>query len=129
MEHLQEFAKASLRRADKALLAAKSLLEKNLLEDSISRAYYAMFHAAQAILYIKGLRAKSHAGVKSLFGEHIVKKGIIGEELGKAFSRALDLRQKSDYEIQAVFEIEHVKELIKEAEEFVNKIKEILKFE
>jgi predicted nucleotidyltransferase len=39
MEHLQEFAKASLRRADKALLAAKSLLEKNLLGDSISRAY------------------------------------------------------------------------------------------
>lgn len=116
MEPLPEFVRASLRRADKALLAAKSLLEKNLLEDSISRAYYAMFHAAQAILYIKGLKAKSHAGVKSLFGEHIVKKGIISEELGKAFSRAFDLRQKSNYEIQAEFEIEDVKEVVKEAE-------------
>jgi len=69
MEPLPEFVRASLRRADKALLAAKFLLEKDLLEDSISRAYYAMFHAAQAILYTKGLKAKSHVGIKSLFGE------------------------------------------------------------
>jgi uncharacterized protein (UPF0332 family) len=89
------------------------LLEKNLLEDSISRAYYAMFHAAQAILYKKGLKAKSHAGVKSLFGEHIVKKGTISEELGRAFSRAFDLRQKSDYEVQAEFEVRDVEEVIK----------------
>jgi len=47
-----------------------------------------MFHAVQAILYTKGLKAKSHAGVKSLFGERIIKKGIINEELGKSFSRA-----------------------------------------
>jgi uncharacterized protein (UPF0332 family) len=84
-EPLPGFVKASLRRADKALLAAKSLLKENLLEDSISRAYYAMFHAAQAILYAKGLKAKRHAGVKKLFGEYIVKKGIVDEKLGKAF--------------------------------------------
>jgi uncharacterized protein (UPF0332 family) len=119
--------KASIRRADKALLAAKLLIEKNLLEDSVSRAYYAMFYAAQAILYTKGLKAKSHAGVKSLFGEHIVKRGIISEELGKAFSRAFDLRQKSNYEIQIQLEVKDVEKLIKEAGEFINKIKEILK--
>jgi len=56
-----------------------------------------------------------------------VKKGIIEEEIGK--SRAFDLRQKSDYEIQAEFEVEDVKELIKESEEFVNEIKRILKIE
>ncbi|MEM2914565.1 MAG: HEPN domain-containing protein, partial [Candidatus Bathyarchaeia archaeon] len=115
MAHLPEFVRASLGRTDKALLAAKSLLEKSLLEDSVSRAYYAMSHAAQAILYTKGLKARSHAGVKSLFGEHIVKKGVIDEEFGKAFSRAFDLRQKSDYEVQAEFKIEDVEEIIKEA--------------
>ncbi len=95
MEHLPEFVKASLRRADKALLAAKTLLKKNPLEDSISRTYYTMFHAAQAILYIKGLRAKSHADARSLFGERTTKRGIVNEELGKALSRAFDLRQKA----------------------------------
>jgi uncharacterized protein (UPF0332 family) len=48
-----------------------------------------MFYAAQAILYMKGLKAKSHAGVKSLFGEHIVKRGLLAKNLEKHFQEPL----------------------------------------
>ena len=39
-----------------------------------------MFHAAKAILFTMGVKAKTHKGVISSFGEHIVKKGILGKQ-------------------------------------------------
>ena len=48
-----------------------------------SRCYYAMFSIAQAALLTKGLRASSHKGVISLFGEHFVKTGVFERPHGK----------------------------------------------
>lgn len=126
MEHSSEFVKGSLKRADQALKAANSLLEQRLLVDAVSRAYYAMFHAATAILYHYGLRVKSHSSAISLFGEHIVKTGLVDKEIGKSLRRAFDLRQKSDYEIDFEITQEKVKELVTEAKGFVTEIKAIL---
>jgi len=95
----KRFVEASLLRADKALRSAKLLLEHGELEDATSRAYYAMFHAAKAILFSKGLEARTHKGTMILFGEHIVNKGILTEEYADALRKAFDLRQKSDYEL------------------------------
>lgn len=61
-EPLKQFVVDSLNRAEQSLQAAKVLLEKGLLADSVSRAYYAMFHATVGLLYQTGLHAKSHAG-------------------------------------------------------------------
>lgn len=116
----------SLRRADQALRAANTLLAEGLLADSVSRAYYAMFHAATAILYHYGLKAKSHSSAISLFGEHIVKSGLVDKEVGKSLRRAFDMRQKSDYGIDIDLPREMVKELISEAEQFVAQIKLVL---
>jgi uncharacterized protein (UPF0332 family) len=58
-----------------------------------------MFYAARAILFTKGIKAKTHTGTISLFGEHIIKKSILDEEFADTFRKAFDLRQKSDYEI------------------------------
>lgn len=123
----RRFVEASLLRAEKALRSAKLLLKYGELEDATSRAYYAMFHAAKAILFRKGLQAKTHKGTVSLFGEHIVKKGILSEEYADALRKAFDLRQKSDYELYAELDEEVVKETIKNAEKFIEKIKESLK--
>ncbi len=82
-EHSKQFVTDSLKQAEQSLQAAKVLLEKGLLDDSVSRAYYAMFHAAVAILYALGLRAKSHSGTINLFGEHLVKKGVVSKECQK----------------------------------------------
>jgi len=118
---------ASLLRAEKALKSAKLLLEHRQLEDAVSRAYYAMFHATKAILFSKGLQAKTHKGTVSLFGEHIVKKGILSEEYADALRKAFDLRQKSDYELYAELDEERVKTTTKSAEKFLKVIKKLLK--
>lgn len=51
----EEFVKASLKRAEKALKAARILFDNNELEDAVSRAYYAMFHATRALLFTRNL--------------------------------------------------------------------------
>jgi len=123
----KRFVEASLLRAEKALKSAKLLLEHRQLEDAVSRAYYAMFHATKAILFSKGLQAKTHKGTVSLFGEHIVKKGILSEEYADALRKAFDLRQKSDYELYAELDEERVKTTTKSAEKFLKVIKKLLK--
>ena len=86
--------KASLRRAEKeALKAAKILFENNELEDAVSRAYYAMFHATKALLFSKNLTPKTHRGTITLFSE-LVKKGVIEIELADMLRKAFDMRQK-----------------------------------
>jgi len=127
MDSSRTFVKTSLSRAESALRSAKLLLEHGELEDAASRAYYAMFHATRAILFSKGLKAKTHKGTVSLFGEHIVKKGVLGEEYADALRKAFDLRQKSDYEIYAELDGKLVKETVNNAEKFITKVKETLK--
>jgi len=126
-EPTPQFVDASLRRADKALRAAKRLLEDGEPEDAVSRAYYAMFHAARAVLFQKGVIAKTHRGVHTMFGLHIVKAGLLSKEFGDMLSDAFDMRQTGDYEIFAEFESEAVSELVNNAERFIKKIRELLK--
>jgi uncharacterized protein (UPF0332 family) len=47
---MNDSSQKELTRAGKALLAAKTLLENQLYEDCVSRAYYAVLHAAKAAL-------------------------------------------------------------------------------
>ena len=124
---LTRFVEASLLRAEKALRSAKLLLEHGELEDATSRAYYAMFYAAKAILFRKGLQAKTHKGTVSLFGEHIVKKGVLDEEYADMLRKTFDLRQKSDYEIYTELDEVLVRETVNNAENFIEKVKELLK--
>ena len=122
----RSFVEASLGRAEKALKSAKLLEENGELEDAASRAYYAMFHATRALLFSKGMNAKTHKGTISLFGEKIVKQGIMSEEYADMLRKAFDLRQKSDYEIYAETSVELVKEVIKNAEQFIERVKELV---
>lgn len=125
-ESSKRFVEASLLRAEKALRSAKLLEENGEPEDAVSRAYYAMFHAARAILFSKGVKAKTHRGTISLFGEKIVKEGVLSRKFADMLRKALDLRQKSDYELYAELNEELVEEVIKNAGKFVEKIKELL---
>jgi uncharacterized protein (UPF0332 family) len=126
-ETSRNFVVASLERAEKALKSAKLLEENGELEDAASRAYYAMFHTARALLFSKGMSAKTHRGTISLFSEKIVKQGILHEEFADMLRKAFDLRQKSDYELYAELSVELVKEVIKNAEKFIAKVKELIK--
>jgi uncharacterized protein (UPF0332 family) len=88
---------ANLERANSSLQASKLLLESALPDDSASRAYYAVFHAASALLLSKGLSFNSHSGVLRAISLNFVKTGQLDKNVGRDLNWLAELRQIGDY--------------------------------
>lgn len=125
-ERAYERAVKELTRAKKALLAAKTLLEKDLFEDCVSRAYYAVLHAAKVALALSEVEADTHNRVRSMFGLHLVKTGKIEREFAKILTAEQEDREIGDYEIDIEIEEERAKQRVDEAEKFVQRIEQYL---
>lgn len=61
-----EEIKKEYHRAEKSLQSARLLLRDSLLEDALSRAYYAILHATRAVLLAEGVNVTSHRAVRRL---------------------------------------------------------------
>lgn len=85
-----------IKKAEKKLGVAKKLLKSGDHEDAVSRAYYAVYHAAQALLLTEGERAETHKGVVTLFGLLFVKTGKFSKNLGKYLANLKDDRESGD---------------------------------
>ncbi len=96
--------KAHLDKAAKKIVAAKFLYRSGSYDDSVSRSYYAAFHAAQAVLLSAGLTTGTHQGLVNLFGLHFVKTGKFDRKFGKFLASLKDERETSDYEIYSTID-------------------------
>jgi uncharacterized protein (UPF0332 family) len=113
--------------AEEELDAASLLYEKGFFKESISRSYYSMFHATQALLILKSIYPKSHKGVIQKFGEEFVKPGIIEKKMGEMLAQAETMRLKADYEVGLNINKEECELILENCETFLLKIKEIIK--
>lgn len=111
-----------IERARRYLKSARMLLGEPDYESCVSRVYYAMFYAAQAMLLTKGLSSSSHKGVISAFGEHFVKTGVFEREMGRELNRAFEKRQVSDYEYAFVISRLEAEQSLVYGEQFVSAI-------
>lgn len=114
------------KKAEKFLKTAKLVFDSEDYDSCASRCYYAMFFMTEAVLLAKGVKASSHKGVISLFGEHFVKTGIFERELGKALSDAYDKRLIGDYGVGFAFVEKEAEDLLKTSQDFVKKLKDYL---
>jgi len=64
-----------LLKAERAIHSAMNVLKDGDLDFAASRAYYAMFYTAEALLEEKGLKFSKHGGVHGAFAQHFVKTG------------------------------------------------------
>jgi uncharacterized protein (UPF0332 family) len=117
---------AELLRAHKSLEAAQSLLQHNFLEDALSRAYYAILHAARAALLAEGVDVSSHRAVRRLFGLHLVKPGKLAMRFAKILAEEQDDRMLADYDAWFHPEQDRVESRITEAGEFLNSVRTFL---
>ena len=76
-----------MERAREKLEVARSLLEDGFYSDAVSRAYYAMFYAARALLAERERYPKTRRGVISQFGLEFVKGGTFEREIFGLFAR------------------------------------------
>ncbi len=86
-----------LDRADQLLDVASVLLQSRYWSDSVSRSYYAVFHAAKAVLMETGIERNSHHAVWSAFGEHIAARGRMDRRLHRLALDLFEARVASDY--------------------------------
>ena len=126
MNDAAQEAKLEIVRARKSLAAARALQKEELLEDSLSRAYYAVLHAARAILVSEGLDPQSHEAVKRLFGLHIVKQGKMEARYAHILREEQDDRALADYDLAFEPQPSRVQQRISDAEAFLNEAVRIL---
>ena len=89
-----------LARAIDSLQAAELCLREGLVNSAASRAYYAMFQAAQVALEAEGLvRAEwSHKGLHAIFNQELIqRRKLYPRALRDYLTAALAVRQRADY--------------------------------
>jgi uncharacterized protein (UPF0332 family) len=123
---MNELVLAEWQRAGQSLRAAQVCLRHAFYEDSISRAYYAILHAAKAVLQLHGIAAESHAGVKRLFGQHLVLTGLLEAEWGTTLGRSSDLRLVSDYDVETQLSEADAREACDRAGAFLTRMRTLL---
>jgi uncharacterized protein (UPF0332 family) len=109
-----EEIKKEFHRAEKSLQSARLLLRDNLLEDALSRAYYAILHAARAVLLAEGVNVTSHRAVRRLFGQHLIKSGKLSAHLATILAEEQDDRTLADYDVLFDPERERVQKRVAE---------------
>lgn len=118
--------KILMKNSNEKLEAAKILFKNGFYGDAVSRAYYAMFFAAKALLSEKDSYPRTHRGLISQFGLLFVKNGEFEKELFDLFTRAQEDREEADYGLFTELDKEEAKIVIEGAELFLEECKSIL---
>lgn len=90
-----------IEKAKGFLESARLLFEAKDFDSSVSRIYYALFYATQAVLLTKNLKPKSHGGLINSFSEYFIKKTIFPKSMIKQLKTAFTERQLGDYGIRS----------------------------
>lgn len=94
---MTEEVRLHLEEADACLAQAELLLTSAYPGGTVSRSYYAMFHAASAALLHRDIKRRSHRGIIAAFGQTFAKSGAVDTGFHKRLTRVFDFRQESDY--------------------------------
>ncbi|MDA2924669.1 HEPN domain-containing protein [Acidobacteria bacterium AH-259-L09] len=106
-------------KAKRSIEAAQLLLRNEQIDFAASRAYYALFYAAEALLFEKDLEFRKHSGVHAAFGEHFAKSGVMDSKFHGYLLDAFEARLEGDYGIGIEIRSEKVAIIIQRAQEFL----------
>lgn len=121
-------AKDEMLRAVDELRAAEVLLKEGFYFKSVVSAYYTIYHAAKALLLLKGVAPMTHEGVERMFALYFIKTEEFDIKLGKAIGRLMKMREEADYYPEIPFSLEDSEEAIKMAGDFLEKAKILCQF-
>lgn len=120
----QNLVRKELSVAKSDLSEAKASYENERYKWSTIQAYYAMFHAARALIYSRGYREKSHYCLAVALRALFVDEGTIDAQLVRDFLNAMNLRESADYE--AEFSQSGAKAVVASVEKLMEKATAIL---
>jgi uncharacterized protein (UPF0332 family) len=115
-----------LAKAERAIGAARLLLDAGDADFAVARAYYAMFYTAEALLASEGLRFSKHSGVQSAFGQRFAKSGVLDPKYHRWLLEASASRLEGDYGYEAEIDPAEVARTLEQAEEFLRAARDYL---
>lgn len=120
-----DYAEEEFREATDALADARKMRRAGVTDKAIvTRLYYACFHAANAVLYARGLDPGTHQGTLRLFGKEVVETGGATRDDGRFLNDMRSDRQVADYTHDPI-DVD-VDELLERSREFVGDVGELL---
>lgn len=111
-----------LGKAQKYLRSAAVLFELEDYDSAVSRAYFAMLYAAQALMKRHGVRLGGGQGLRSAFIERYVRTGTLPERAGAALEDGYKLMELADFAHAFAIDAAQAEHVLAEAEAFVNSV-------
>ena len=121
-----DLIKYRIDKAQTTLKEAKSLADQEFWSGATNRLYYSCFYAVIALLAKGDISETTHNGDRSEFFRLYIKTGILDKRYSSLYSNLMGMRQDNDYGDFLEFQKEDLLPLVNEAEEFINKIKELI---
>ena len=116
---MNEYTRKLLEKALDSIETAEALLDMDKSDFAASRAYYAMFYIAEALLNEKEMKFSKHSGVHAAFGQQFARTNILDPKFHRWLMDAFDKRIAGDYGVDTSIEKEITAEMINQAREFL----------
>lgn len=112
---------ALITKGRRSLAAARRLQDAGDPDFAASRAYYAMFYLAEALLLSLPHRPTfvRHSGVVAAIRQEFVRTGKLRAEHQEALQRAMEDRNAGDYQYREILPPERAARVLRDAEAFV----------
>lgn len=111
-----------IEKAYAALDEAQKVASISLWNLAANRLYYALYHAASALLLSDGYSSHTHRGLMSQLNLNYVKQGKLLPDEGKLVRQMFNMRHEGDYEDFEDTTEEDIKEAKPKVEALVDKL-------
>lgn len=108
-----------LETAKNDLKSTRALFAMEDYRGANNRAYYAIFHAINAVHAINGKAYKRHKDAVANFNKDYVKTSVFPREMGRKIGQAEEIRHASDYDDFYIASKEESEKQILTADEFI----------
>lgn len=126
MHPYQKEIQANLKRAEESIEAANLLLESGFADFAASRAYYAVFYAATALLLNEEQEFSKHSGVIAAIHRQFIRTEKLPKEFGRIINWLFELRSIGDYGETQRVPPEEADAAIQAASQFLDAVKTLL---
>lgn len=108
-----------LNKARRSIKTAERIFKDGEVDFAGSRAYYALFYVAEALLLERGLAFSSHSAVIANFGREFAKTQTLNPKFHNYLIKAQDRRNIGDYAIGNHLTEDEVREMLNWGKEFL----------
>ena len=122
-------AQSYLAKAREELEDGRKVAEMGLARIAARSAYYAAFHAAEALIFERtGKIAKTHTGVRTEFARLLKETPEFARSLTAFLAKAYTFKEIGDYGVgpASVITMPEAKDVLENAGQFVEKVTDVL---